>query len=109
MFANFCKIKKMKILFQIIALSVILASCGSNQTITYTLKDVAFTAEGPLFEGPNTMQYELANAINDTLKKAGFTKDQLEKVQLKSASFSTTDSVGFGAFNSPRRLSARHE
>ncbi len=90
----------MKILFQIIAVSVMLASCGSDQTITYTLKDVEFTAEGPLFEGPNTMQYELANAINDTLKKAGFTKDQLEKVQLKSASFSTTDSVGFSAFNS---------
>jgi hypothetical protein len=100
MFESFYQIKAMKILIQAIVLSVILASCSADQTITYTLKDVAFTAEGPLFEGPNTMQYELSNAIGDSLKKAGFTKDQLEKVQLKSASFSTDDSIGFGAFNS---------
>jgi hypothetical protein len=91
---------KMKPIALLLAISALFASCGSDQTLTYTLKDVAFTAEGPLFEGPNTMQYELTNALSDSLKSAGFTIEQLEKVQLKSASFSTNDSLGFGAFNS---------
>lgn len=91
---------KMKPIVLLLAISALFASCGSDQTVTYSLKDVAFTAEGPLFEGPNTMQYELTNSLSDSLKAAGFTIEQLEKVQLKSASFSTSDSLGFGAFNS---------
>lgn len=90
----------MRQIILLLAISTFFASCGTDQTLTYTLKDVPFSAEGPLFEGPNTMQFELNQSIEDTLKKAGFTAEQLDKVQLKSVSFESLDSVGFGAFNS---------
>lgn len=43
-----------------LALTLMSACGGGGEKTTYSLKDVAFTLEGPLFEGPNLAQYTVA-------------------------------------------------
>ena len=38
------------------ALALFTASCGTVTTKTYTIDDVTMVAEGPLFDGSNTLQ-----------------------------------------------------
>ncbi|MEN9638912.1 MAG: hypothetical protein RLZZ262_780 [Bacteroidota bacterium] len=86
-------IHTMKKIFPFLALVVLLASCTKTETKKYTITDVVITAEGPLFDGPNTMQ---ANHIIDLNQLApGFKADQIESVKLNKAEIRSTDSLAF--------------
>jgi hypothetical protein len=83
----------MKQIFTLLCVVVALASCKQSVTKTYSIKDIVIAAEGPLFDGPNTMQ---ANHIIDLSQiEPGLTAEHIQSVKLSKASFHTTDSVGF--------------
>lgn len=76
-----------------------LASCSEGTKKIYTIEGVELVAEGPLFDGPNTLQ---ASHIIDFNKiESGVKAEQIESVKLVKATVSTTDSA---AFNSVRNF-----
>jgi hypothetical protein len=84
------------ILFIALAL---LASCSEGVKKNYIIENIELTAEGPLFDGPNTMQATHGIDLNRILD--GLKAEQIESVKLTKASVSTTDSM---AFNSIRNF-----
>jgi hypothetical protein len=84
------------ILFIALAL---LASCSEGVKKKYIIENIELTAEGPLFDGPNTMQATHGIDLDRILD--GLKAEQIESVKLTKASVSTTDSV---AFNSIRNF-----
>lgn len=81
-----------KLLFIALAI-VLLISCKDASKKTYSLNDVAITAEGPLFDGPNTMQATHAINLNDIV--GGLLLEQIESVKLTKAELITEDSIAF--------------
>jgi len=77
----------------------ILASCSEGITKKYTIDNIDVTVEGPLFDGPNTMQATHSIDLNSIMD--GLKAEQIESVKLTKASVSTNDSV---AFNSIRNF-----
>ena len=71
----------------------LLSSCKDASKKTYSIKDATITAEGPLFDGPNTMQATHAINLNDI--EAGLLPEHIESVKLTKAELSTDDSVAF--------------
>ncbi len=72
---------------------VIFISCGTENKKSYLIKDVILTAEGPLFDGPNTLQ---ANHLIDlNAIESGLNAEQISGVRITKASISTEDSTGF--------------
>ncbi len=70
-----------------------LASCSEATKKNYSLENIELTAEGPLFDGPNTMQ---ANHVIDLSKiEPGLSAEHIESVTLKKATVSTSDSIAF--------------
>ena len=68
-------------------------SCGTETKKAYLIKDVILTAEGPLFDGPNTLQ---ANHLIDlNAIESGLNAEQISGVRITKASISTEDSTGF--------------
>jgi hypothetical protein len=68
-------------------------SCGTETKKSYFIKDVILTAEGPLFDGPNTLQ---ANHIIDlNAIESGLNVEQISAVKITKASIATKDSTGF--------------
>jgi hypothetical protein len=82
----------------IIALAM-LASCSEGVKKNYVIENIELTAEGPLFDGPNTMQAAHSIDLNSIVE--GLKAEQIESVKLTKASVSTADSV---AFNSIRNF-----
>lgn len=83
----------MKKLLSLFAVVVFFASCKQTVTKTYTIQDIAIAVEGPLFDGPNTMQ---ANHTIDLSRiEPGLTAEQITLVKLSKAEISTTDSIAF--------------
>ena len=82
----------------IIALAM-LASCSEGVKKNYVIENIELSAEGPLFDGPNTMQAIHSIDLNSILD--GLKAEQIESVKLTKASVSTWDSV---AFNSIRNF-----
>ncbi len=76
-----------------------LASCSEGLKKQYVIENLELTAEGPLFDGPNTMQG--THSIDLSSIANGLKAEQIESVKLTKASVSTTDSV---AFNSIRNF-----
>lgn len=83
----------MKKITLLLFLSTVLFSCGTESKKTYVIKDVKLTAEGPLFDGPNTLQ---ANHLIDlNAIESGLNAEQISGVRITKASISTEDSTGF--------------
>ena len=81
-----------KLLFIPLAI-VLLSSCKDASKKTYSIKDVAITAEGPLFDGPNTMQATHAINLNDI--ESGLLPEHIKSVKLTKAELITEDSIAF--------------
>jgi hypothetical protein len=80
------------------ALALFMASCGTVTTKTYTIDDVTMVAEGPLFDGSNTLQ---ATVPIDLKKLESWaTAENVDKVTVKSITLTTTDSIGFDRIRS---------
>ena len=76
----------------------ILASCSEGITKKYTIDNIAVTVEGPLFDGPNTMQ--ATHSIDLNTIEAGLLPEHIQSVKLTKASVTTSDSAAFnGARN----------
>jgi hypothetical protein len=83
----------MKKLLILSILFSIFFSCGTETKKSYLIKDVILTAEGPLFDGPNTLQ---ANHIIDlNAIESGLNAEQISGVRITKASIATEDSTGF--------------
>lgn len=68
----------------LVAALTTLLGCGSPAvTEEFTLNDVVLTAEGPLFEGANTLQGEVTDALATWLKEKGKTPDQVKSISVK--------------------------
>jgi hypothetical protein len=81
-----------KMIYLMLAL-VALASCSEGTKKQYTISDIELTVEGPLFDGPNTLQ--ATHTIDLNALEAGLTAENIESVKLTKASVSTTDSIAF--------------
>ncbi len=68
----------------VFCLSLILFSCGSKNSTTITISDT-LSADGPFFEGANSVMSPLSLDLNELIKKEGFEKAasvQLTAVEL---------------------------
>ena len=90
-FTNYVNMKGI-IYFSAIVL-VFLTSCGTEVKKNYVIKDIDLTAEGPLFDGPNTLQAN--HTLDLTSIDPELTADKISSVKLVKAQINTSDSVGF--------------
>lgn len=78
-----------------------MSSCGGGgEKTTYSLHDVIFTLEGPLFEGPNPAQYTVAVNLKDILGAAYKDGVKVTSATLKSAHIRAVDSANFDGIGS---------
>lgn len=72
----------------------------SSKTSSYTLTDVAFESAGPYFEGANT--FTLSHTIDPSLlaDSAGFSKERIASVRLRSAVISPAPGQSLDLFRS---------
>jgi len=77
---------------------IFLSSCGTEIKKNYIINDVKLFAEGPLFDGPNTLQanYSLDLASVDP----ALVQENIKSVKLVKAQISTSDSLGFDRIRS---------
>lgn len=78
-----------------VAMAVIFSSCGGGEKTTYLLKDVEFTAEGPLFEGANPIQYTINVDLKSILGDKFSDGVKITSASLKSATLRAVDTAGF--------------
>lgn len=69
-----------------------LFSCGKQTENVIELKNITLEAEGPYFEGPNTFQ----SAVKDALKNNNINPEKVESVVLASATIFLPDSIEEG-------------
>jgi hypothetical protein len=63
-----------------------LAACQEAQTLEFSTGEVQLSAEGPLFEGSNTVTGEYASQLESFLGAKGFQLSQLREARLSAAS-----------------------
>ena len=87
--------KKFRLFFLLLSVLVLSACKNKIETKTYTLENVEFVAEGPLFEGANSAQYEV---VVDAAKlyAYGQTVDNIKEAKLISCELVASDSSDFG-------------
>jgi hypothetical protein len=83
----------MKKVLPLLLLVLVLASCKETIQKNYLISDLSITAEGPLFDGPNTMQ--ATHTIDLSKIESGLLPEHIHSVKLKKAEISTTDSIAF--------------
>jgi len=71
----------------------VLSSCQEDLKKVYVMKDIQLMAEGPLFDGPNTLQANYTIDLNQI--EEGLDPAKIKSVKLKKAEVSTEDSLGF--------------
>jgi len=85
----------------IAAISVLMiTSCsGPGEMHEYTVNDLEFSLEGPLFAGPNSGQAEIAVDLTEVLGDAYVEGMRISDARLKSATVVPNDSLGFDQVN----------
>ena len=85
----------------ILAISILsFASCsGPGEIHEYSVNDLEFTLEGPLFAGPNGGQEAINISIADALGDAYVEGMRISDARLKSATVFPNDSLGFANVN----------
>lgn len=79
------------------------ASCTESEKKNYTPEQIFLVAEGPLFDGPNTLQGTLPINISD------IKPEEITSVKLTKAEITTADSAGFNRIrNMVLQLSANN-
>jgi len=87
-----------KILLFILTVAI-LTSCSEGITKKYVIENIDITVEGPLFDGPNTMQ--ATHGIDLSQIETGLLSEQIQAVKMTKATITTADSA---AFNSVRNF-----
>ena len=85
----------------VLAISVLLVtSCsGPGEVHEYSVTDLEFSLEGPLFTGPNSGQTEISIDLADALGDAYVEGMRISDARLKSALVLPNDSLGFAQIN----------
>jgi len=85
----------------IAAISVLMiTSCsGPGEMHEYTVNDLEFSLEGPLFAGPNSGQAEIAVDLTEVLGDAYVEGMRISDARLTSATVAPNDSLGFANIN----------
>jgi len=85
----------------IVAVSVFMvASCsGPGEIHEYSVNDLEFSLEGPLFAGPNSGQAEIAVDLAEALGDAYVDGMRISDARLTSATVAPNDSLGFANIN----------
>lgn len=88
-----------KLLIIVLGLFLVFACGAPDHTKTYTLKDIDFVYEGPLFQGSNSSQYVAKIDLKEIL--AGDYKEgmNIDNAVLKNATVQSVDSVNFQDIN----------
>ncbi|MFY8137729.1 MAG: hypothetical protein ACOVMR_06465 [Flavobacteriales bacterium] len=73
--------------------AILFTSCGHEEKVVFTSEEITLSAEGPLFEGSNTLQGSMLIDLNKI--KAGTTAENVESVKIKSVKLTSTDSLMF--------------
>lgn len=81
-----------------ILLVLLITSCGTEVRKNYTINNINLKAEGPLFDGPNTLQ--ASHVVDLTSIDPELKSDRIKSVRLIKASVTTTDSIGFDRIRS---------
>jgi hypothetical protein len=90
----FAKLTKvMKKIFYLLVSALLFSACQQGEKKIYVIKNVDLIAEGPLFDGPNTLQAKHVIDLNQI--ETGLDASKLEAVKLVKAEVSTQDSTGF--------------
>ena len=86
--------KKIKIFqFTFLSFIIVLASCNEKVVKNYQVTGAILRAEGPLYDGPNTLQ--VIHQLNLQSIDPKITTENIESVKLIKATVQTADSVGF--------------
>lgn len=92
-----CNIAEMKTMiplrFVFLLSMIVLTSCGETWVKTYNITDTILRVEGPVYDGPNTLQ--AIHRINLRTIDPELTAEKIESVILKRAVIRTEDSLGF--------------
>ena len=85
----------------ILAFSILLVTgcSGPGEIHEYSVSDLEFSLEGPLFAGPNSEQAEISIDIADALGDAYVEGMRISDARLKSATVLPNDSLGFDQVN----------
>jgi hypothetical protein len=85
--------KVMKKIYSLLLFAILFSACQQGEKKMYVIKNIDLIAEGPLFDGPNTMQAKHIIDLNQI--ESGLDASKLEAVKLVRAEVSTKDSSGF--------------
>lgn len=83
----------MKNVLPLLIAIALLSSCSEGITKKYTIDNIDVSVEGPLFDGPNTMQ--ASHSIDLSKIEAGLLPEHIQAVKLTKATVSTNDSAAF--------------
>jgi hypothetical protein len=75
---------------------LLLAACGSRETLTFESGPIPLVAEGPLFEGSNTAQGAWAPGMAAFLAAQGSSPAQLRSARIVQATLEGEDLGGIG-------------
>lgn len=83
----------------IAALLIITGCTGPGEMHEYSVNELEFSLEGPLFAGPNSDQAEITIDLSDALGDAYVEGMRISDARLKSATVLPNDSLGFNQVN----------
>ena len=83
----------------IAALLIITGCTGPGEMHEYSVNELEFSLEGPLFAGPNSDQAEISIDLSDALGDAYVEGMRISDARLKSATVLPNDSLGFNQVN----------
>lgn len=77
---------------------VLFTGCAKEETASFSVSNVPVGLEGPLFEGANTAQGDVADALAAILKEKGITAEQISSARLTGLNLTVPDSVNFNMY-----------
>lgn len=85
----------------IIGFSLLIGSCGGpKESKTAKLETLTLSAEGPFFEGSNTLQVEFTDALNKFLTENEIPLDDLKEVMIAKCEISVDDTSNLDLISS---------
>ncbi len=81
-------------------LVTLMQSCGTEQKTSLNYNQVVISAEGPLFEGSNTLQGQIESKLSERIKDLQIKTENISSVKLKSITLSVNDTANFDLLTS---------
>ncbi|MES2618064.1 MAG: hypothetical protein V4613_09295 [Bacteroidota bacterium] len=84
----------------LIAICMLLNACSKNETLTFSIDAAQLKGEGPLFEGANTAQCNVKDALSAFIKEKELDMNKIQSIKLNSVTLSMPDSLNFDIYTS---------